>query len=274
MTIDIRFPEPPATPASVDLHRPVDPEWSPDRILELAKAHRIDAEPVDAGLWHLVRDERAALEIYQASHSVRFALRGDASERLEPAAVDDGTAIELALDWMRRLGEVPVVPDGIRVSSEEVLISERPESEPRVIEVGRQVNIALGIDGIPLVGPGGKAQVTIGAGDEITSAYRFWRDTARVGERRVEPAEAIMDRFRRAPLFDGVRGGSAEVTGIRLGYFAEPPTEIQRWMVPTYELTGELRVEGAEPYRFIQYAPAVRMPTEKPRPRRRPAPVG
>jgi len=265
MSIEISFPDLPTVPDVVTLQAPVFPEWEVDIVAELARAHEIDAEVVDAGPWFVARGERAALEVYQATHSFRFGLVGGDSESIEPVDVDDGTAVEVALDWVRRFGDLPVRREGITVTSEELLISEAPDTEPVAIVTGRQVNLPLEIDGLPALGPGAKAQVTLGAGLAITSAYRFWRETKTAGERRIEPLEAVAERFREARLFEGLRSGSAEVTGIRLGHYSDPPTEVQRHLRPAYEFTGVLRVEGAEPYEFIQYAPAAAVPADKPR---------
>ena len=123
-----------------------------------------------------------------------------------------------------------------------------------------QVNYHFTLEDLPLIGPGAKAQVTIGASDEIEQAYLFWRQTERTEKRwTTRPAAAALDALAKSSHFARViRDKDVEVLQVRPGWFCLPPTVVQDTLFPVYEVRGRLNAEGHIRRQFIVFVAAAR----------------
>jgi hypothetical protein len=257
MTISIDFPAITDVPAELPLLAVLAPKWSRDAVAELGRQFHLDGEQIDAGTWTIVRDPRAALEIYHNSNSFRFERLDIDGEGRKAAA--DSFAKDKAIDVANGFAEAHA-PRGARlgepdVAEQELLVSEREGAEPTRILTALQVNYRYSHEGFDLMGPGAKTQVTIGADAEIMGAYRFWRDV-RVGGsvKTVSPDEAN-ERFAASELFAELEDNTAtcRVTNVRFGYLTRPPTEAQGTLMPAYEFRGVLSTEFLPRYEFTSY---------------------
>jgi hypothetical protein len=257
MPISIDFPKLSDVPSEVPLLASVRPTWTREAIADLSRQFRLDGEPRDSGPWTIVRDQQGSLEIYQNSHSFRF-------ERLDIDGEGrygslDGLSHEKAIDIASgfvaenaargaRIGE-PIVTE------HEVLVAERERGEPTRLLAGLQVSYRYTIDGFDLMGPGAKAQVTIGPEGEIAGAYRFWRDVRPIGTVTTIAADTAAERFAASELFADLDDGGArcEITSVRFGYLTRPPTEVQGTLLPAYEFRGVLSTEALPRYEFTNY---------------------
>lgn len=260
----IEFPAIDTPTPRVMLYATARPDWQPDAIQELARRFGVSGEPSDQGPWHIVRDERATLEVYQASHSLRFTrVDLDAEGRDSDGGglgIDRGEAVRIADDWVSRFGPAGSRSEVFSVTEQELLVSERRGSEPRRIVGGLQVNYRFSLDGLPLLGPGAKMQVTVGRGGEVVSAYRFWREPRAQSEVATVPVDRAFARFRASALFAGLPdAASAAVESVRMGHLCLPPTEVQSLLVPAYELRGVLRTETDPRYEFVRYVAAAEL---------------
>lgn len=257
MPISIDFPKISDVPREVPLLAASRPNWNHEAVADLTRRFRLRSKPIDAGTWTIVRDKRAALEIYQNSHSFRFE-RLDVGDELRQGSVDPSSpdeAIDIAHGFV---SEHPV--RGARISEptvteHEVLVAERDSREPRRLLCGLQVNYRYAHDGFDLMGPGAKTQVTIGADGEMVAAYHFWRQLRAGGSVRTISATAAAERFASSELFADLddRTASCEVTSVRFGYLTRPPTEPQGTLLPAYEFHGILSTESLPRYEFRNY---------------------
>jgi hypothetical protein len=163
VNLTIRFPDAIDVPAEIPVLTVRTSRWTGPEISRLARSMDVVGKPVDVGLWQVARDERAALEIYQASQSFRFTrvdLDPEGRDGLDPTVTPD-QAWSVAEGWIEAFG-----PDGIRrevhsVTEHEVLIAVRDAGEPRSAIVGLDVNYRFSLDGWALLGPGAKAKVSV-----------------------------------------------------------------------------------------------------------------
>jgi hypothetical protein len=126
--------------------------------------------------------------------------------------------------------------------------------------VGLQVNYRYALGGLPLVGPGAKAQVSVGPDGELAQAYRFAREVKQVGGLKTTPLREAFARFAASDHFaDLPRGAKARVTSVQLGLLCLPPTEVQGLLSPTYVLRGEVSTELQPRYEFIAYVAAAEL---------------
>jgi hypothetical protein len=257
MPLSIKFPSTPDVPARASLFVTPPPVWDPKVVADLAGRSRIDAEAVDRGAWLVAQDERATLEIYQASHSLRYGVVRDAEPRDREAA-DPDRARSVADAWVAEFGPADAHFDVHSITEAELLVSTSPEAEPERFVTAVQVNYAFAVGDLPVIGSGGKMQVAVDSQGEVTDAYRFWRDPQPKGAVRVLQPEQAFERFAAAPLFGDLSDDTAraEVTDVSVGYFALPPTEPQSVLLPVYEFHGVLSTELHPHYEFIAHLPA------------------
>ena len=179
------------------------PSWDDPSLGELATRFEISGKFEDRGLWHVIRDERSALEIYVASHSFRLT-RSDGGANEWEFAAEAGLAEAVAIELAGRFAE-PFLPSAAAsvksVVESEVLLSTSPDEEPKRLVTGTQVNYAFAVEGVPLIGPGAKMQVAIRPAGEILSSYRMWRNVTTIDEVPGFTVDEIAGRFGRGPMF-------------------------------------------------------------------------
>lgn len=259
MSAKISFPEPLRVPAELPLYATVRPAWDTKRVTELAACLGVRGAVVDAGNWFVVRDGMSTVEVYQASHSVRFGHDGfDAEGRGDcTGAVDRDRALAVAEQFHGLLGDIEGRAELLSVTELEVTMVARDQRAEERKVVGLQVNHGYTLHGLPLVGPGAKAQVTIGRDGELAQGYRFWRDVTRKGSLRTLAPQEAFERFAGSGQFaDLPRSARVTVASVQLGLLCLPPTEVQGVLLPAYVLRGEVHTEMLPRYEFIVYVAA------------------
>jgi hypothetical protein len=259
MTVKINFPEPPQVPAELPLYATVRPAWTAESVAQLGKGFALQGDVVDAGNWYVLRDHVFTLEVYQASQSVRLERNGfDFEGRVRSDHLPDRSRALAAADRFQEI----VGGTGARTelhSVTELAVStstrESRAAERRVVAL--QVNYRYALDGVALVGPGAKAQVTVGGDGQIAQAYRFFREVKRVGTRASVPPSRAFERFAASALFAGLSStAKATVRSVQVGLLCLPPTEVQGVLVPVYVMRGVITTELLPQYEFINYVAA------------------
>jgi hypothetical protein len=275
MPLSIKFPDAPDVPARASLFVTPPPAWDPKVVADLARRSRIEAEAVDRGAWLVAQDERAALEIYQASHSLRYSVAQHDSEPRDREAVDADRARGIADAWVAEFGPADARFDIHSITESELYVGTSPDAEPERFVTAIQVNYAFTVGDMPVIGSGGKMQVAVDSQGAISHAYRFWREPQAKGAVRVLQPEQAFERFTAAALFRDLSDdtANAEVTDVSIGYFALPPTEPQSVLLPVYEFRGVLSTELHPHYDFIAHLPAAAVKPADIKSLGRPAPI-
>jgi hypothetical protein len=246
-------------PPSVPVLDTVEPKDAEERSRALSEQLGISARARDLGLWHVTRDERAVLEVYQASSSFRYELLGlDGEARDGGDGIPEGDAVGIAKEWMSAFWPSDAEPEIGEVTEREVMIAER-DSQPRQLVAGVDVNIRFSHSGLRLLGPGSKAQVCVNREGQVVAAYQFWRDVSATSKVRTRPLDEIFERFAASSLFADLSDDTAraEVSDAQFGYLCLPPTEPMQTLVPVVRLRGIIATEYQERYEFIRYMYAV-----------------
>jgi hypothetical protein len=233
------------------------------RARELAKQFGIRARVRDLGLWQVARDKGAVVEAYQATPSFRYGLLGiDGEARDGSGGMPASDPTEIAREWMSAVWPKGGEPTIGSVTEREVLIAERGVDEPRQLVVGADVNIRFGYDGLRLLGPGAKAQVSVNRDGQVVAAYCFWRDVSSTSEVQTRSFDEVFERFSSSSLFADLSDDTAraEVTEASFGYLCLPPTEPMQALIPVVELRGTIATEYQERYDFIRYMYATQPP--------------
>jgi hypothetical protein len=259
MPLSIKFPDVRDIPAEATLLATPPPVWKPKAVAELARKAHVKGDVVDHGLWLVVRDAHASLEVYQATHSLRYSVLNPKGEPQPAGHIDAKKARAVADKWVQQFGPAGAQVELHSIAEAELLVSHRAGAKPKRFVTAVQVNYRFLVGDLPLLGSGGKMQVGVDAAGKVTDAYRFWREPHPMSTVRLTPPEQAFEQFSRSDLFRDLSddsGARAEVTEVTVGYFALPPTEAQMVLVPVYEFRGVLATEMHPHYEFISHLPA------------------
>jgi hypothetical protein len=256
------FPEMPRERDKIPLFRTQPPGDRTQAAAALAAKFGLTGEVRDAGSSFMASDRRGSLEVFHASDSLRWStLHLQKSEDEKIAALpDDKAAIKIAGEFLKERG-ISLANAKIKNVTRSELSRLQPRAkEPEVKTVAVHVNYGYALEGLPVLGPGAKMQVTIGAGSKVVECYRFWRGSKEVGERELISSQTVLELLRRDPMFRQLREGEARVafSRVRLGYFALPPREYQRMLIPVYAFDGTISTRELERFDFVRYAVAVK----------------
>jgi hypothetical protein len=259
MTVKIQFADTPSVPDELPVYAALPPMWTRDQVARLAARFELKADVADAGLWYVCRSEALMLEVYQASHSMRIERRDIDGEGRGAAqdVPDRERAMAVADRVMSMFGGEFAKPRVHGVTELEVQRSIRGQAEVERQVVGLQVNYRYEMDGLALVGPGAKAQITVGADGELMQAYRFARASERIESRRTIAPEDALRRFAESDMFAQLDGrAKVAITSTELGLLSVPPTEVQSVLVPVYVIKGEISTRALPQYSFVRYVAA------------------
>ena len=259
MGVKIEFPEPIQVPRELPLYAAIPPAWNSEKVAKLAARFDLRGDVADVGSWFVCRSDKWTLEVYQATQSLRLERNDfDAEGRGKNAGVPDrDRAVVAAKRFLDTVGDTFARAEVDSVTELQVIKASRENQSGERQVVGLQVNYRYSLDGLPLVGPGAKAQVTVGHDGELAQAYRFAREVKKVGARpSVSPGEAFK-RFAASDHFANLTGDAkVTVTSAQLGLLCLAPTEVQGVLVPAYVLRGEVNTELLPRYQFITYVAA------------------
>ncbi len=136
---------------------------------------------------------------------------------------------------------------------------QKGREKPQVFRTAVHANYRFELDKLPVFGPGAKIKVTFAAGAQLAQLIYFWRKPS-PGEsmRTISPEEAL-NQFQRDPAFFRLNDSEAVVNvhSIRLGYFALPPAEFQRYYIPVYAIDATTKTRELPRYDFRRYVCAV-----------------
>jgi hypothetical protein len=267
MAASFEFP-----PVSVDrrqmqmLRTPL-PSWDDDQVGRWSAAFGIRGKTRDAGSRLVMRDGRGTLEIFRASDSFRWARQTRETQEVggKVSLPDERQATGLAQAYLRDRGLADDRAAITSVSYTELCRAERGEGDAAPMQIALHVNFSFTLDGLPVMGPGAKAQVTFDGSSRVREAYKFWREPIEAGHRRIVEPEAAIELLRGDDAFADLREGEARVTfhRIRLGYYALPPREVQGYLIPVYAFDGTVTTRQFERYDFTKHVVAVRVEPEE-----------
>ena len=234
---------------------------------ERARAFGVEGDPEDHGTALVVRDRAAAFELFAASDSLRFTgwpgldqrARGRPRGRRPRDGDREGPRHRRAARARRRSAQ------SSSVTHVELSRMDGPDARPETRPVAVQVNFRFELDGLPVVGPGAKAQVTFGTDESLLECYHFWRRLREARQMAVLEPEQAIERLRRDQAYAELPDDGARVVfdNVRLGYLALPPRELQGYLFPVYVFRGTLSTPELERYDHTRYVVAVDIQPEQ-----------
>ncbi len=229
------------------------PEREFQQVMEWAGRFEVQGEPVDHGASMVVRDERGDLEIFHATDSLWWAdVPAMSEEPTGPVDLpEEAEALDIAESFLR---DRQLYDDRCRVHSitySEFAEVESEEQEPEAFKIAMRVNYQFFLDGLPVVGPGAKMGVTIGADRRVIEVFKLWREPVQENVLEVIDLEAAKRLIVRDPAFSQLKEGESSVRfqHVGLGYYALPCMEQQGFLAPVYIFEGvaDTPVQQEEP---------------------------
>jgi hypothetical protein len=263
------FPQVEIDRERVTLYRTPFPKLTEAKAAQLAKLHGMKAKPQDAGSRIIFRDRLATLELFRPSDSIRWSRldnrKAEAKANGGRPVLPDGEAARKAAAAFLR--ERKVATTGAALHSITHAMLARAERRRKTVEeypIAVHVNYRYELDGLPVLGPGAKIQVTYADRSAPVEMYKFWRAPKADGELELLAPEAVLELLRGDPDFTELRGRDAKVVyrNPRLGYYALPPRESQGALIPVYAFEGTVSTRVLERYDFTRYVVAARLTPE------------
>jgi hypothetical protein len=239
------------------------------RVTRLARAFSLEGTPRDEGYQVSIERRGTLLEVFAASDSLRWT-RAERAQAEPPRRVPlpaEDEARRLATTFLRRRRLHHERATLASVTFTEFARLTPREREPVTYPIALHVNFAFELDGLPLLGPGAKIQVTFGARKEVQQVLRYWREPVEDRSLPVLRSGEAAELLRRAVAPDGVPDGvRIAFEPPRLGYFALPPREAQRYLIPAYEFTGSVVRRDETRFGFVRHVVAVKVDPDELKP--------
>jgi hypothetical protein len=233
---------------------------------KLAERFGVRGRVEDAGARLIVRDEHSALEIFVATGSARWSAhlsqRSEAAS--QPKLPDEQQAVERALTKLREVDLAHSAASLHSVTDVELSFRQSRGKEETTWAIARQVNFRFKVADLPFFGPGAKIQVAIGDGGNAIEMLRFWREVDVAAEMTTISPDHLIDILRRDETFAQLRAGESSVCfhDCKIGFYALPPREVQRFLVPVFAVSGTASTPALPRYDFMRYVPAVARPAK------------
>lgn len=274
MAIDIQFPKSIETQADSAIMQLLPPRKpSKDKTVRLARLLEMKVKKVvDEGELFSMKSGPNLLHHFHASDSMRWCREPRRNGELEPRPLklrDEKKLINKAEEFLSNLGMLDKEVSNVSISygKEETADREAPSSS---VITSAFVNFSYSFEGLPVVGPGAKAQVEICRSGKIQSCYRFWRNmerknaTPQIEKRPIINWGTAQKIFTLDPSFAQLNAeAKVVVEQARLCYMALPPREKQGALFPVYEMIGRVSTPEIKNAFFRRYVVAMDYTTDE-----------
>jgi hypothetical protein len=263
-----QFPEPTTDRKQMLLFQtPVPPLVNEDDLMRRGRDFGVEGQFQDLGSRIFIRSPSSFLEVFIASDSIRWGtlLQESEGERNGGSLPVGDRALDLAEAFLERFNLQEESAAVRSVTFTQMSRMDRDDSEPSSRAVATHVNYGFTLDGLPIVGPGAKMQVTLGPNEQVAEAYKFWRRPIKARMIEIIDEIAAQEVLRQDEAYVDLRDGEASVILHRcqLSYFGLPPREFQGYLIPVYAFTGTVSTPELERYDFTRYVVAVRLSAEE-----------
>ncbi|MGR0221539.1 hypothetical protein [Agromyces sp. ZXT2-6] len=206
--------------------------------------------------WLIAGDQRVRVAMNARSGGIRYSLRALADEQGQNITSSVGRLEEIARDFLVRLGR-PAGPTTMeRVTHLHAQTSSPVGQLSEVATLDAGLIFRRTIDGIPAIGPGGRAMVRIGTDDVVVGGREVWRPIVRSGPPvdLVRPDTAV-DMLQRRLEARGL-DGEARVRSALFGYEERGIGERQQRLEPSYAFLIEFYGDNVD-YRTAEVISAL-----------------
>ncbi|WP_202319829.1 two-component system regulatory protein YycI [Archaeoglobus neptunius] len=145
-------------------------------------------------------------------------------------------AVRFAMKALEKYGGLPedAVLSKVQIEYAEVINTDTGKIADRKPTLIR-VTFKRYVDGMPVIGPGGKIVVYIGDNGEIVDLTKIWRKLEYAGKAKIIPAKEAFDRLVKGEVVMKPMGKlKLKITDVELGYFAAGFGKRQEYYTPVW----------------------------------------
>jgi hypothetical protein len=222
----------------------------------LAKVFKINGKIEDEGEMYSIQTQNSILHQFHASDSMRWAseIHSPEHETNVLKITDPEKLLSIADKFLssKRLSDKRASFSHIIFGQVET--SRSDNAKPVPVNTCAYVNYTYSLAGLPLLGPGAKIQVVIGANGKVIECYRFWREVKEGGvTKKTLSIAAIQKLFRENPGFAQLKqDAKVVVERARMGYLTLSPSDVQGALIPVVEFCGFVSTREIEKAAFIR----------------------
>jgi|GEM_PF-3429419 len=238
----------PDEPKQLPIYRVTDANVSKCEAIAIAKEFNFGTEPkvisypVQPGnalsllkTKYLFKNGSCYIEIDASSRAVMYG-NSDKMMRVSNNLPSKSDAIKMAQKFLKQHG---ISVNNATIEAETIFLNKLDTSTNEILDkkpMMVQVRFKRYVDGMRVMGAGGKVIVTIGDDGEPVHFLRNWRTLEPAGTTDVIPLSAAIDKLKRLEVKDvpltPIR--SIEVIGVNLGYYGDIPSEEQTSYEPVW----------------------------------------
>lgn len=247
--IDVKVEiSPPAVPAKVPVYRVAETIVGQNEAISAAKQFGFTADPVvitypaqpenkssPMKTKYLFKNGNEHFGIDASSNAITYAKN---NKVMKPSASlpPESEAIKIAQDFLKSHGftinDASVETETIYLNKLNVETNQILDKIPMMV----QVNFKRNMNGMPVVGPGGKIIVDVGSNGEPIYFFKNWRQLEPAGTSGIIPFSRAVEKLSRLEVKDVpvTPLKSVEIVGARFGYYEADSTEEQKIYAPVW----------------------------------------
>lgn len=241
------------------------------RMKQFTDVFELKSEPIDKGKRLLFKEKDFSFEVFRTSDSVWWTHNELAYREKIPKGVrlpDNEESIDMAKEYLKKFKLHNKFAKVDSVSYTECIISSPDGKKVEEYKTEVHVNLRFFLDEIPVLGSGAKMKVSLVEDGIMSQLLQFWRepdmDKSKETVDLMDPDEAL-EKFVNQPQFMRLSSKKAlvDLEEMDFGYYALPPDEVQRYLLPVYAVKGSVKTEYLEKYDFTKYIVATPITSEK-----------
>jgi len=184
---------------------------------------------------YLFKNGNEYLEIDASSNAITFA-KNDKIMKLSASLPSESDATKIAQEFLKSHGitvnDASLETETIYLNKLDVETNQILDTIPMMV----QVRFKRNVNGMPVVGPGGKIIVDVGNNGEPIYLFKNWRQLEPVETSGIIPFEKAIEKLSRLEVKDVpvTPLKSIEIVRAKLGYYEADSTEEQKIYTPVW----------------------------------------
>lgn len=237
------------------------------RVKQYKEILKISGKSEDFGTKVVIKDGSKVLEIYRPSDSfwwtdLEVAYREEPKGEKLPS---DEEAREIALRYIKERNLETKYARFVSIARTTVAVSQAEKKEPQeLLDTEVHANFSFSIDDYPVMGPGAKIKISMVEEGRIGNFLWFWREPYKEKDVEIISPDEALTRLTRDRRFSHLSPDDVRISiaNMKFGYYALPPFDFQRFLLPIYEIRGTEETKRLGKRDITMYAPAMELPPE------------
>lgn len=238
----------PVVPAKVPIYRVTETIVGQNEAMSTAKEYSFASDPIvitypiqpdnrssPMKTKYLFKNGNEHFGIDASSNAITYA-KNDKLMKPSASLPSESEAIKIAQEFLKSHG---VTINDASVETETIYLNKLNVETNQILDkipMMVQVKIKRNVNGMPVVGPGGKIIVDLGNNGETIYFFKNWRQLEQTGTSGIIPFNKAVEKLSRLEVKDVPMTPlkSVEIVGAKLGYYEADSTEEQKIYTPVW----------------------------------------